>query len=324
MRPASPIRLRDVNPVSGPERRWHTVTVPESAAMSTADVCVVSAVRKRFERHGRWVLDGLDLRVPAGSAAVVTGANGSGKSTLLRIVAGLTRPTTGRVSARPRELAYAPERLPTRLRMSARVYVAHMARLRGLDPCTGRARADELFERLALTPGPDVAVGTLSKGNSQKVALVQAFLTPVPLVVLDEPFSGLDRAARDELWQLVDERVEQGAAVLVTSHLVPEATTHDVYVLHDGRLEREAHAPGANAATRVVVRATSSGASADALRASPGVTASERLPATDELALTVRSDRVDDLLLAALHGGWSVVVVAPLPASPSRTRREEP
>ena len=243
---------------------------------------------------------------------------------MLRIVAGLTRPTAGRVSARPRELAYAPERLPTRLRMSARVYVEHMARLRGLDRDTGRARADELFERLALTPGPDVAVGTLSKGNSQKVALVQAFLTPVPLVVLDEPFSGLDRAARDELWELVDERVEQGAAVLVTSHVVPDATTHDVYVLRDGRLALEAHVPAGNGTTRVVLRATSSGASADALRSLPGVTTSERLPANDELALTVRGDRVDDLLLAALHGGWSVLAVSPPPASPSRTRQEEP
>jgi ABC-type multidrug transport system ATPase subunit len=301
-------------------------TVSESTTMSpTADVCVVSAVRKRYERHGPWVLDGLDLRVPARSAAVVTGANGSGKSTLLRIVAGLTRPTSGRVHTRARPLAYAPERLPTRLRMSARVYVAHMARLRGLDPDAGRARANELFERLALTPGPDVAVGTLSKGNSQKVAVAQAFLAPVDLVVLDEPFSGLDHDARDQLWQLVDERVEQGAAVLLTSHVLPDTTAHDVYVLRDVRLTIEARAPAADVTTtRVVVRAASSAASSDALRSLPGVTTSEHLAATDELALTVRRGRVDDVLVAAVRGGWSVVAVTPLDVRPSPPTRDEP
>ena len=84
-----------------------------------------------------------------------------------------------------------PERLPGRLRLTPRQYLAHMGRIRGAGPDQVAARADELLTRLALAPGPDVPIGTLSRGNAQKVALAQALLAPVRLLVLDEPYGGL-------------------------------------------------------------------------------------------------------------------------------------
>jgi energy-coupling factor transporter ATP-binding protein EcfA2 len=94
----------------------------------------VREVRKRFGRWSPWVLDGVDLTLEPGSTTVVVGANGSGKSTLLRIVAGLTPATSGRVERSGVSIGYAPDRLGARVRMSARVYVEHMARLRGCSP----------------------------------------------------------------------------------------------------------------------------------------------------------------------------------------------
>jgi ABC-type multidrug transport system ATPase subunit len=147
----------------------------------------LEGVRKRFGRAEPWVLDGIDATFAAGAVTLVVGGNGSGKSTLLRTVVGASAPTRGRVLRPAGPAAYVPERLPAELRMTARQYVRHMGRLRGLPAPAVTARAEELFERLGLRPGPDVPVGELSKGNSQKVALTQALLAPTALLVLDEP-----------------------------------------------------------------------------------------------------------------------------------------
>jgi len=173
----------------------------------------LEAIHKRFGR-GPWVLRGVDLTLEAGRATAVVGGNGSGKSTLLRIVAGLSRPSRGRVVSRPASIGYAPERLPARLRMTARAYLGHMARMRG----TGPGSAEAIVERLALWPGLDVPIGTLSKGNSQKVALAQALAAPAGLLLLDEPSSGLDGPAEAVLCELLAERRGAGAAILLTTH----------------------------------------------------------------------------------------------------------
>jgi len=234
------------------------------------------------------VLRDLDLALAPGTVTEVVGGNGSGKSTLVRIVAGLTRPTRGRVGSRPPTVAYAPERLPARVRLTARAYVGHMARLRGLGP----GRYEALLERLALVPGVDAAVGTLSKGNSQKVALAQALAPPVDLVLLDEPGSGLDASARATLCQVVLERRDAGAAILLTTHraldgLVPDA----MFELAGGALVPR---PPAAVAAGPTVRI-------------------ELLDRRDgrRRVLDVPPERSDEVLAGALAEGWSVVSVTP-------------
>ncbi len=159
------------------------------------------------------MLAGVDLALEPGTITEVAGGNGSGKSTLLRIVAGLTLPTRGGVRLRPASLAYVPERLPA-LRMTAHAYVHHMAALRGIDP----APYEKLLERFDLSPSAGAAIGTLSKGNRQKVALTQALAPPARFVLLDEPASGLDVAARAVLRDVLDERRAAGATVLLATH----------------------------------------------------------------------------------------------------------
>jgi ABC-2 type transport system ATP-binding protein len=197
----------------------------------------VEGVRKRFFRTGRWVLDGVDAAFPGGAVTLVVGGNGSGKSTLLRTVVGVSAPTRGRVVRPPGPVGYVPERLPAELRMTARQYVRHMGRLRELPADTVAARSAELFERLGLRPGPDVAVGELSKGNSQKVALTQALLGQTAVLVLDEPYAGLDPGAAEALTGLLLRARADGAAVLLSGHeaaVFPAADT--TYELRAGQL----------------------------------------------------------------------------------------
>jgi ABC-2 type transport system ATP-binding protein len=239
-------------------------------------------VHKRFGRREKWVLAGIDLELEAGTITEVAGGNGSGKSTLLRVVAGLTQPTSGVVRSRPPAVAYAPERLPARLRMPARAYAGHMAALRRLDP----APYITLLERFALAPSADVAIGTLSKGNRQKVALAQALAPPAGLVLLDEPSSGLDASAREVLREVLDERRAAGAAVLLATHHPVEGLAAD----HTFELEAGVLRPRSPA--RPMMRI-------------------ELCRGEDTCVLDVSREESDGALAEALAHGWSVVSVRP-------------
>jgi ABC-type multidrug transport system ATPase subunit len=259
----------------------------------------VARVRKRFSARGRWVLDGVDLVADPGTLTVIAGGNGSGKSTLLRIVAGASDPTSGKVRRRARSVGYVPERLPTSLRMTGNQYVAHMGRMRGLSANRAGRRASELFDRLELRPGPDVPIGSLSKGNSQKVALTQALLAAPELLVLDEPFSGLDEPAAAALIDLVEEARSAGAAALLSAHDTEVAGGADEsFVLTDGRLV--AGVSAAAAMMELVLQPVDQRANVADLPAVLDHQWSGRL-------LTVWSHDADAVLRFALTAGWSLV-----------------
>ncbi|WP_406116237.1 ATP-binding cassette domain-containing protein [Kitasatospora purpeofusca] len=289
------------------------------------------AVGKRYGR-GRWILRDVELGLAPGDILAVVGANGSGKSTLLRILAGLTRPTTGRrtgpATARGAAVGYVPDRFTAHDRLTAIAYLTHLGRIRGLSTATARARAGQLLDRLAVVGGPDAELRTLSKGNAQKVALAQALLVPPDLLVLDEPWSGLDASAHGVLAAILAEAAAAGGAVVFTDHREALARTHAtaVHIVADGRVTRRADpGPGAPA---VVVLSRPGGPDLPGgpdfpgvrdlpgLRDFPGVLAAERRGA--ELHLRVDQSRTDAVLLAALRDHWSVRAVtrpAPEPAT---------
>ena len=275
----------------------------------------LTEVRKRYGR-GRWVLDGVTLAVPPGQITVIAGNNGSGKSTLLRIAAGAAAPTSG-TAERPRNgTAYSPERLPASSPLSARCYLDHMGRLRGLGAAETRRRGTELCERLDLQPGPDVRIGTLSKGNAQKVALAQALLTPPQLLVLDEPCSGLDGDAIGAVIDLVGRAARDGAAVVVSTHAVDAfAGAHTAYELAGGTVRPAAVPATAQPVAgpmllvlRSVGRTVGGGADPDDLAGWPEV---ESVEAAAGVARVI-TRAGDDVLRRALAAGWSLVEAGPV------------
>ncbi len=246
------------------------------------------------------MLDGVDLTVEPGVITVLVAGNGVGKSTLLRIVAGASLPTSGRVAGRPRVVGYIPERAPAAMRMTARQYLSHIGRMRGLTPAEVASRIDSLASRLALVPGADVPISSLSKGNGQKVAVMQAFLVPPELLVVDEPATGLDATATAELTRLMVEAEQDGAAILMSAHQSAVPAGGRLFRLAEGRIVAEA-----GRGMRVTLRATRSGLSTkdfvglgDVLIEEPG-------------QVMLHTDEPDKLLLWALAEGWSLVEAKP-------------
>lgn len=177
----------------------------------------LDAVGKRYGIRRPWVVRGFSAGLPAGRLVRVTGRNGSGKSTLLRVVAGVSRPSAGRVTGRP-HCGYVPERFPGGLPFSGRDYLLHLARVHGLRGAAGQRRVEEWLERLGAASYADQPVRSMSKGMCQKMALAQALLPSPGLLVLDEAWTGLDNAAREALDAAVGERVGAGGIVLFVDH----------------------------------------------------------------------------------------------------------
>ncbi|SBV29540.1 ATP-binding cassette domain-containing protein [Micromonospora krabiensis] len=172
----------------------------------------------RYRRRGPWVLRGVDVRIGAGEVAVVLGRNGVGKSTLLQVAAGVLRPDRGRVVDRPAPVGWVPERFPADQPFTVAHYLTAMGRMAGLSSSGADRAVDAWTERLGLGRFRRVRLPELSKGTAQKVGLAQALLRPPGLLVLDEPWEGLDAAARELVPALIDEVRAGGGAVLVSDH----------------------------------------------------------------------------------------------------------
>ena len=184
---------------------------------------------KRF--GDRRVVDGVDLAVPRGRIYGVLGPNGAGKTTTLRMLLGIIEPDGGARtllgSARPRSASdrggYLPEERGLYPAMKAREAIAFMGALRGLPWRTGRARAVELLEGAGLGHAVDTRIRKLSKGMAQLVQLLGSVVHQPDLLVLDEPFSGLDPVNQEGLERLILAERDRGATVLFSTHVMAHA-----------------------------------------------------------------------------------------------------
>ncbi|MET8321577.1 ABC transporter ATP-binding protein [Micromonospora sp. NPDC005189] len=172
----------------------------------------------RYHRRGSWVLRGVDVRIGPGETAVVLGRNGVGKSTLLQVAAGVLRPGRGRVTDRPARVGWVPERFPADQPFTVARYLTGMARVSGLGSAAADEAVSSWIDRLGLSAFRSVRLPELSKGTAQKVGIAQAMLRPPGLLVLDEPWEGLDAATRELVPELIDEVLTDGGAVLVSDH----------------------------------------------------------------------------------------------------------
>jgi ABC-2 type transport system ATP-binding protein len=278
----------------------------------------LSGVRKRYRGHSE-VLAGVDLDVPPGLPIAVVGGNGAGKSTLLRIAAGCTAPTAGTISGRPQVVGFLPGRFPASSLMPVRTYLHHLAALHGVPRADAVRDADELLDVLGFTGDASAPVALLSTGNAQKVGLAQALTCRADLLVLDEPWSGLDAAAAAALEIRLGAECARGAALLLADHTgragaLPGAT---VLRLADGVLTpvaEEDTGTGTGAASgdpvdgaQTVVELRCPGDPTDVLRALPPVV--ECWTVHRQLTVRVPAEHGDALLTAALSAGCSVLAV---------------
>ncbi len=171
-------------------------------------------------------LDGLSFTVAEGTMYGFVGPNGAGKTTAMRIVLGVLEPDSGAVrwrgapidAAGRRRFGYMPEERGLYPKMRVADQLAYMARLHGFEAEAARSSARGLIERLGLSERGDARVEELSLGNQQRVQLGVALAHEPELLVLDEPFSGLDPDGVDVLAAVLRERVEAGVAVVFSSH----------------------------------------------------------------------------------------------------------
>ena len=198
-------------------------------------------------RYGDLVaVDDLSLRVPPGVLFGLLGPNGAGKSTAIKIVFGLLRADAGEVrwqgrpvgDAERARFGYLPEERGLYPRMKVREQLVYLARLHGIGAAEAGASADRWLERLGVADRAEDRAETLSLGNQQRVQLAAALVHEPELLVLDEPFSGLDPLAVDVLATVLAERVAAGVVVIFSSHQLDlvEDLCDSVAIVSSGRL----------------------------------------------------------------------------------------
>jgi ABC-2 type transport system ATP-binding protein len=277
------------------------------ARVLRTEVIRLAGVRKRYRGHGE-VLAGVDLEILPGRPVAVVGRNGTGKSTLLRIAAGCAAPTAGTVSGRPRVVGFLPGRFPASTRMPVLAYLRHLAALHGVPRADTVRDADDLLDALGFTGDPSAPVALLSTGNAQKVGLAQALSCRADLLVLDEPWSGLDATAAAALDARLAAESARGAGMILADHTGRAGALPGVTVLRlvDGVLTPAAVGQPVDGA-HTVVELRCPGDTADALRVL--APAGESWTGRGQLTVRVPAERGDALLAAALSAGCSVLGV---------------
>ena len=222
------------------------VPEPEGATMLE-----LSRLSKRF--GSLQALDDLSLSLDRGEIVGFVGSNGAGKSTTMRIVMGVLAADSGAVTwmgapvdaAIRRTIGYMPEERGLYPRMKVAEQLVYLARLHGLSASAAKAAANRWTERLGLEERRGDEVQSLSLGNQQRVQLAAALVSDPELLILDEPFSGLDPVAVDVMSQVLLERAAAGVPTLFSSHQldVVERLCDRVVIIRSGRLVADGTIP---------------------------------------------------------------------------------
>ena len=193
----------------------------------TAAAPVVLRLRGVSARRGRrTVLSGINLTIHRGEVVAVVGANGAGKSTLLQLCAGLLRASGGSIERTP-NFGYAPQLDSLAPLLTVDEHLRLFGAARGIRQGRSISTGRRLLTRLGWTARGDQPAGTLSGGTQQKLNVALAQLDAPDLLLLDEPYQGLDALAYEDLWALISAWRASGAGVLLVTHLLRDVDLVD-------------------------------------------------------------------------------------------------
>jgi ABC-2 type transport system ATP-binding protein len=194
-------------------------------------------------------VDGIDLRVPAGSFYGFLGPNGAGKSTTIKCLTGLLRPSAGTMTilginplvdsvAVKRRIGVVPEDLALFDRLTAEETLSFVAQVHGIDRTTAKQRSADLLDVMELESAGTTLVTDFSHGMRKKLSLAAALLPAPKLLFLDEPFEGIDAVASRQIKDLLMSFVGRGGTIFLTSHIleiVERLSTH-IGVIANGKM----------------------------------------------------------------------------------------
>lgn len=190
--------------------------------------------------NGKQILDHITLEIPVGQGTAFLGANGCGKSTLLKIIAGLVRPSGGKVCVeKGRLIHYVPEHFP-KMNFTPLQYLQYMGRLDGMGDGEAYRIIREMAEDFRLESMLDIPMKHLSKGSLQKIGVVQALMKRPDILLLDEPLSGQDVRSQQAFIGKVRELEKDGVTVLMSCHepFLVDALTPNAFRITNGKLDR--------------------------------------------------------------------------------------
>lgn len=273
-------------------------------------------------------VDDVSFAVPPGVLTGFVGSNGAGKTTTMRMIMGVLATHGGEVrwdgravtAADRRRFGYMPEERGLYPKQPILAQLVYLARLRGLSTAAAKSHAAELLERFNLGARGNDKLETLSLGNQQRVQIAAAVIAQPSVLILDEPFSGLDPVAVDSMADLLREYAAQGVPVLFSSHQLDlvERLCDQLVILAGGRVVGQGSVAELRGGGPTRYRLVMSG-EVDWLREFAGVEV--RTVNGSEVLLELTGATTDELLTAALSHG-SVRELAEMRPSVSEIYRE--
>ena len=227
------------------------MTNADKTVRAPADLEAIDLVK---QYHGRAVVDGVSIRVRCGEVVGLLGPNGAGKTTSFYMIVGLVRPNSGRVVFRGQNISRLPVFRRARMGLG---YLAQEASIfrkltveenllailetLSLSTAQRRARLDELLEQLSLTRVAKQRAYTLSGGERRKLEIARALVRRPAILMLDEPFSGVDPLAVIDIQEIIKNLRSRGLGIIVTDHNVREtlAIVDRAYLVYEGKVLRE-------------------------------------------------------------------------------------
>lgn len=206
-------------------------------------VLSVNNITKSFGE--KQVLKGISFEAHSGKALGLLGRNGAGKTTAIRIIMGVFNPDSGVVNLdgvpidpQKVRIGYLPEERGLYPKRKIAEQLVYFAKLRGIGKEDAIKNADELFRKLKIEEYKNARLDTLSKGNQQKIQLIATLITNPDIIILDEPFSGLDPVNALLLKDIVKELISKGKLVLFSSHQMNyiEEFCDDILILNGGEI----------------------------------------------------------------------------------------